>query len=376
MPGFRRPNLDKLVWFGRPPPVALEARLWRAANAFSLQLPIVILRSLPFRKLPGDRPALGVAVGIAFLLLASVLRWLLGGMSEGFGPMTFPPAILLAGLFGGIRIGLAFAAVCTFIAWVLFFPPYGTFTLATPHRISMLIFVLTASLELYVIWSLNVAIHALALSKERSNTLFRELQHRVANNLQFVSAVLWARRKALPPDSPGMEALDAARGRLQMMSRVHRRLHDPKSVEAPIDEYLRDLCTDLIQASDTPGVRLTVNADRVVLNLEALMSVSLIVAELVTNSLKHAFAGRVDGAITVSVGCSKGHCTLSVADDGPGMPASFDKHGTGSLGQGILQSLARQLRGTISYERDGGTVAKIDFPSDSRSAVPRKAGDG
>jgi two-component sensor histidine kinase len=329
-----------------------------------LAAPIVILHSLPFRKLPGDRPALGIAVGLAFLVLASVLRWLLGGMSEGFGPMTFLPAILLAGLFGGIRIGVGFAAVSTLIAWVLFFPPYGTFTLATPHRISMVIFVMTASLELYVIWSLNLAIHALAKSQERSNTLFRELQHRVANNLQFVSALLWRRRKALAPDGPGAEALDAARARLDMMSRVHRRLHDPKSVDAPIDEYLRGLCADLIHASDTPDVRLSVTAEEVALNLEALMSVSLIVAELVTNSLKHAFRDRAGGAIMVNVGCGKGLCTLTVADDGPGLPTSFDKPGTGSLGQGILQSLAGQLKGKISYERAHGTVAKLVFSSE------------
>jgi len=118
-------------------------------------------------------------------------------MSEDFGPMTFLPAILLAGLFGGIRVGVLLAAICTLVAWVMFFPPYGTFTLATPHIITMVIFVLTAGLELYVIRTLNVAIDDLSQARERSNVLFRELQHRVANNLQFVAAVLMRRRKML-----------------------------------------------------------------------------------------------------------------------------------------------------------------------------------
>ena len=173
-----------------------------------------MLHSPWFRKLPGDRPVLGVVAGASFFALASLFRWLFGGMSEGFGPMTFLPSILLAGLFGGIRIGVAFAAICTLVAWVLFFPPYGTFTLATPHRITMLIFVLTAALELYVIRSLNLAIHELSESRERSSTLFRELQHRVANNLQFVSALLWARKRKLDGNSAGAEALEAARARL------------------------------------------------------------------------------------------------------------------------------------------------------------------
>jgi two-component sensor histidine kinase len=322
-----------------------------------------MLQSPWFRKLPGDRPVLGIAAGAAFFAIASLFRWLFGGMSEGFGPMTFLPSILLAGLFGGIRIGVAFAAICTLVAWVLFFPPYGTFTLATPHRITMLIFVLTAALELYVIRSLNLAIHELSESRERSSTLFRELQHRVANNLQFVSALLWARKRKLDGDSAGAEALEAARARLDMMSRVHRRLHDPKSVDLPIDEYLRSLCSDLILASDSPHVRLSVTADSIVLNLEALMSVSLIVAELVTNSLKHAFKGRDEGAITIGIVAAKGSCTLTVTDDGPGMPDDFETASSGSLGQGILSSLARQLHGRIVFEHGTGTVARLTFPA-------------
>ena len=284
-------------------------------------------------------------------------------MSEGFGPMTFLPAILLAGLFGGIRIGLGFAAVSTLISWVMFYPPYGTFILATSHRISMLIFVLTAALELYVIWSLNLAIHALAESRERSNTLFRELQHRVANNLQFVSALLWHGRKELAANSRAGEALDAARARLDMMSRVHRRLHDPGSVDAPIDDYLRALCTDLIRASDTPGVTLRISSDPIVLDLESMMSVSLIVAELVTNSLKHAFGGRAEGSISIDISTSGAQATLRYGDDGPGFSPDFGRSDRDSLGQGILQSLARQLHGTLTYERGAGAVTKLVFPA-------------
>ena len=322
-----------------------------------------MLDSSWFRKLPGDRPLLGLAAGAIFFILASVLRWLFGGMSEGFGPMTFLPAILLAGLFGGIRIGLTVAAVCTVVAWVMFFPPYGTFTLATSHRITMLIFMLTAALELYVIRSLNLAIHELSESRERSNTLFRELQHRVANNLQFVSSLLCLRRKKRAGGSDGADALDAARARLDMMSRVHRKLHDPSSVDLPIDGYLKGLCADLIEASDTPQVRLIVRADPVALDLEELMSVSLIVAELVTNSLKHAFVGRSGGEIRIDFALENGSYILLVADDGPGMPAKAGRSKSGSLGQGILQSLARHLHGQITFEPGAGTTAKLEFPA-------------
>jgi two-component sensor histidine kinase len=315
-----------------------------------------------FQKLPGDRPLQGLIAGAAFFALASFLRWTLGGMSEGFGPMTFLPAILLAGLFGGIRIGLVVAAVCTLVAWVMFFPPYGTFILATPHRITVFIFVLTAALELYVIRTLKLAMFDLSESRERANILFRELQHRVANNLQFVSAFLSLRRKSLPADSAGAEALDAARARLDMMSRVHRRLHDPSSVDQPIGDYLRSLCIDMIRASDAPYVRLTVRADPVTLELEALMPVSLIVAELVTNSLKHAFKGREDGKITIEVMHDEGSYVVSVGDDGPGMPNNVESIATGRLGRAILKGLAHQLRGRICYAAGSGAVVRLVFP--------------
>ena len=316
-----------------------------------------------FRKLPRDRPLLGLAAGAGFFGLASVLRWLFGGLSEGFGPMTFLPAILLAGLFGGIRIGLAVAAVCTLVAWVLFFPPYGTFTLATPNVITMVIFILTAALELYVIRRLNLAINDLSEARERTSVLFRELQHRVANNLQFVAAVLTRRRKLLGSDSAAAQAIESAQARLETMSRVHRRLHDPTSIDQPLEDYLHGLCTDLIQASDSPRVRLQVQSPAILLSLNALMSLSLIVAELVTNSLKHAFRNREDGTISVTISGAPGLHTLRVADDGPGLPADFCTGHKDSLGQGILQSLARQLAGTLVFEPGRGTVARLDFHS-------------
>ena len=237
--------------------------------------------------------------------------------------MTFLPAILLSGLFGGIRIGVLVAILCTLVAWVMFFPPYGTFILATPHVISVVIFVVTAALELYVIRSLNVAIDDLSEARERSNVLFRELQHRVANNLQLVAAVLMRRRVLLKSDpalrgSPGIRARPP-RNHVPSPSPAAR----PEVARPALQTYLEALCGDLIKASDTPDIVLTVESPPLVLRLNALMSLSLIVAELVTNSLKHAFRDRSDGRIAIGITGRRGVYTLSVADDGPGLPADF-----------------------------------------------------
>jgi two-component sensor histidine kinase len=313
-----------------------------------------------FRQLPRDRPVLGLTIGAALFVLASVFRWLLGGLIEGFGPMTFLPAILLSGLYGGIRIGLAVAAVCILVAWVWFFPPYGTFILAISQIITMITFVSTAALELYVVRKLKLAIDEISSERERSNTLFRELQHRVANNLAGVAALLRLRRRALPSRSEGALALQAAESRLEMMSRVHRRLHDPGAVDQPVTFYFRDLCMDLIKSSDMPDIDLTVAAQPIVLDLDALMSVSLIIAELVTNRLKHAFRNRPDGAIRIDFEAEGDVYTLIVADNGVGLPETFGR-ANGSLGQGILQSLASQLHGRMSFENGAGTTVRLVF---------------
>jgi len=324
-----------------------------------------------FRRLRRDRPWQGFAAGLVLFAVASTLRLLLGGLSEGFGPMTFLPAILLAALLGGIQVGLAIATLCVFVGWVWFFPPYGTFTLASRDVITMAIFIVTAGLELYVIRMLRLAIDDLAVARERSNTLFRELQHRVANNLQFVAAFLYLSKKTLETDSAGAQALELARSRLDLMARVHRRLHDPSAVDLPVARYLRQLCADLIKASDKPGIRLAVEAPPAAeFDLETLMSVSLIVAELVTNSLKHAFHCRSEGTIAIRLDENRLAYTLTVADDGCGLPASFGQNKSESLGQGILQSLASQLGGRISFECGQGTIARLVFRSDRTTPCP------
>jgi two-component sensor histidine kinase len=313
-----------------------------------------------------DRAWLGIAAGAAFFSLAVLLRWSLGGIAGG--PLMFLPAILLAGLFGGVAIGLAVSVICMLTAWIWFFPPYGTFILNLRGIAVMVMFVLTAALELYVIRSLKVAMNDLFVARERSNTLFRELQHRVANNLQFVANLLLRERKSLESGGVGAAALDAAQRRLDLMGRVHRRLHDPSAADLPLDQYVEDLCADLIKASDIPDVQLTVKVGPLRLDLESLMSVSLIIAEIITNSLKHSFRDRAKGSISVRLDARGGFYVLTVADDGCGLPVEFEQLKTNGLGQGILESLSSQLGGRLSFERQQGTTVQLVFPVRSHAA--------
>ena len=82
--------------------------------------------------------------------------------------------------------------------------------------------------------------------------MFRELQHRVANNLQTIAAILRVGKRSLERDGAAARALEDAHVRLELMSRVHRRLHDPANVDLPVGRCLEELCRDLIKASEKP----------------------------------------------------------------------------------------------------------------------------
>lgn len=314
------------------------------------------------RPLPRDRPWSGAAVGAGLFGIAALARWKLGGLAEGFGPMLLLPSILLAGLLGGIRVGLVVALVGLLAAWTWYFPPYGTFILQPRHTVTVLAFILTAALQLYVIRVLKLAINELDIARERSTTMFRELQHRVANNLQVVASLLRQEQRKVDRDAPGFEALGKAQGRLDLMVRVHRSLHDPRIIDQPIGLHLRHLAEDLISSSDMRNIKLTVSAPSIHLDVERLMSISMIAAESITNALKYAFKDRTGGSLSVTLRQSGRSYDLAISDDGPGFPPGALKAKRGSLGRGIMESLAQQLCGKLSFEGGPGATVRVRFP--------------
>jgi two-component sensor histidine kinase len=109
-------------------------------------------------------------------------------------------------------------------------------------------------------------------------------------------------------------------------------------------------------------VRLTVTAAPVVLDVERLMSLSMIVAEAVTNALKYAFQGRPDGKIAINLDVEGRACTLTISDDGPGFPPPGAKASRRSLGRSIIESLVSQLRGRLALDSGPGATIRVVFP--------------
>lgn len=187
-----------------------------------------------------------------------------------------------------------------------FIPPYLTFEFGRPgDAVNLLLFVITGATALYLIRTLNKAVdvaHRLAdeaaIMHKRSTTLFAELQHRVANNLAFLTAVIDLHAKQIGKGRPIAAALEAVKERLMAMSRSHRRLYDPARMETSIGQYLSEICAEQVAMSAQP-VTYTVECDDILLELDQTVSVALLLSELVTNCLKHAFKERAKGHIAI-----------------------------------------------------------------------------
>ncbi len=173
----------------------------------------------------------------------------------------------------------------------------------------------------------------------QANLLAREIDHRVMNSLQFVSAMLHMQgRKSSGTDIAG--EIDAAASRVAAVARVHRHFHlEEDSASAAPLTYLRRLCDDL---SSILAVAIEVDGEDGSLPTTSIQPVGLIVNELVTNAAKHGA-----GKISVTYQCYDGH-KITVCDEGAGLPAGFDPAtNTKGLGMKIADVLAKQLGGSL-----------------------------
>jgi two-component sensor histidine kinase len=154
--------------------------------------------------------------------------------------------------------------------------------------------------------------------------------------------------------------LEQAMARIQSISRIHRHLYAlPDARDVDLRQYLRDLCTGLIDAAlPTAGVTLKCDCDEAYMSRDQALALGLATNELVTNAVKHAFPDGREGAIAVSFTRVEAGWRLVVADDGVGI-ARERKPG---LGTGLIEQFVRQAGGSISILADNGTVAEIHLP--------------
>ena len=204
----------------------------------------------------------------------------------------------------------------------------------------------------------------LKTSNERLEALLHEVNHRVANSLQLVSAFVQMQGSALG-DGVARSALKDTQRRIEAIIQVHRRLYSSEDVESvDMQDYLAALVRELqdtLSSAASPR-RLSLVADEVRLPTDQAVSVGVIVNELVTNACKYAYKRGEAGEVRVRLADGGEGLTLTVEDDGAGMPADGAVQGTG-LGGRLIKAMASSLNSEVAYDAaHAGVRATLKLP--------------
>lgn len=198
----------------------------------------------------------------------------------------------------------------------------------------------------------------------QSEILMRETNHRVKNNLQMVSSLLRMQAELLR-DCHAVAALRATQHRVLSMAMIHERLcGDPRLDVIDFEDYARVLVNELFDSYTVQGAHVTkhLSCSQVFLKVEQAIPCSLILNELVTNSLKYAYPNGAKGEVRISLHETlAGLVTLVVSDDGAGLPGTLNWKDSSSMGLPIVDLLAKQIGAKLTVTTRPGTEFRLEF---------------
>jgi PAS domain S-box-containing protein len=201
-------------------------------------------------------------------------------------------------------------------------------------------------------------------SLKEKEVLLKEVHHRVKNNLQVVSSLLYLQSISADKTDP-QNALRESCNRIRSMALIHEKLYKSDDVST-IDfaSYLKTLVNDLLYSFgvESDRINLVYDLDEVSLGIDTAIPCGLIVNEAVSNAFKYAYPGGGHGELRIGLRVTDGEsCRLTVADDGVGLPAGIDPRNTESLGLRLITTLVDQLEGSFEFVRGGGTKFSMAF---------------
>lgn len=198
---------------------------------------------------------------------------------------------------------------------------------------------------------------------EEKEILLKEVHHRVKNNLQVISSLLYLQSQYIK-DQKSFEIMEESQNRIRSMVLVHEQLYQSEDLsKINFGEYIRKLVADLFRSYGASPDRIvfTLDIEDILLGIDTAIPGGLIIHELVANSLKHAFPGNARGEVSIIFQTEGDNLRLTVSDNGVGLPKDLDFRNTDSMGLQLVRTLARQLEGTIKIASDGGTEFTVTF---------------
>lgn len=208
----------------------------------------------------------------------------------------------------------------------------------------------------------------LARSLAEKEVLVKEVHHRVKNNLQVIASLLHLHADMLEDTNAAAE-LRESQHRVEAMAMVHEQLYESGDLrEVDLVRHARLLLSNLFTAYgvDPDQISGAVEADgeSLVLGVDRAIPAGLILNELVSNGMKHAFPEGRAGSVRIRLRRLEGNIHVEVSDDGVGMPPGLDLRKSKSLGLKIVDILTRQLKGSVEFNTNGGTNFRLIFPEE------------
>jgi PAS domain S-box-containing protein len=199
--------------------------------------------------------------------------------------------------------------------------------------------------------------------REKDN-LIKEIHHRVKNNLQLISSIIYLKMISLK-ESEMKTFLEDTRQKIRSIALIHERLLQTEKLDkVDISDYLGKLIHDLQVTYQRPNLQLSIETkiEKTMLSLDTAIICGLIVNELITNSIKHAFQERAEGLIEIQLNQkSDKSFQLVIADNGSGLPLEIEPGKTSSFGMQLLYVFARQLNGSWTIARQNGSKFQLNF---------------
>jgi two-component sensor histidine kinase len=210
----------------------------------------------------------------------------------------------------------------------------------------------------------SIAEEEIKKSLKDKELLLREIHHRVKNNLQVVSSLLYLQSKK-SSDKGVNDALLESQHRVKSMVLIHEKLYRSEDL-ASIDysEYISELTNTLFRSYrlDTSRIKLELEVGAIRLNTDFAVQCGLLINELVSNAMKHAFPDERKGTISIKFKCDETEkYTLEIKDDGVGLKDDFTMDTRDTLGMQLVNTLVEQMNGTIEISNRNGAGFKIQF---------------
>ncbi|WP_284314097.1 sensor histidine kinase [Labrys miyagiensis] len=203
---------------------------------------------------------------------------------------------------------------------------------------------------------------------QHKDTLLREIQHRVKNNLQMITALIRMEARRLPEEGV---TFDRLAGRVEALALLYQSLSEQGVAdEIDLGVYLSQVASALMRAQAVEGIRLDLKVDTWPVSINVAMPTGLVVNELLMNALKHGFKGREGGTITLHSLVDATGCRVVIADDGLGLSEGEEWPKRGKLSYLILQSLRENAKAKVEVQSrpGGGMRVTISFARHAAAA--------